>query len=96
LFSRQNGRYTTPEAAACGCYGTPRHLSATHYFQPTYQRPTKVWKRSQSTSFIEKVKAASRETRQFFIYDQFKVELRKDKNPIERSVVVYGNNIPGT
>ena len=55
-----------------------------------------MWKRSQSTSFIEKVKAASRETRQFFIYDQFKVELRKDKNPIERSVVVYGNNIPGT
>ena len=48
-------------------------------------------KRRQSTSHIEKTNAASRETRQFGIYDQLKVELRKEdprtlKHPIERSV----------
>ena len=54
LFSRQNGRYTTHEAAACGCYCTPRGRSATHYHQPTHERPTQVEKRSQGTSHIEK------------------------------------------
>jgi len=71
-----------------------------------------VRKRSQSTSNLEKIKAASRETRQFGIYAQLKVELRKE-DPITfqqssaiqmkcmmkyliRSLIVPGNNIPGT
>mgnify|MGYP007091305291 CR=1 FL=1 len=58
-------------------------------------------KRSQSLSHIEKAKASSRDTRQFGIYDQLKVELRKEdhrtfKNPIERSVVVSEHKISGT
>ena len=43
-------------------------------------RLLKVGKRSHSASYIEKAKAASRETRQFGIHDQLKVELRK-KDP---------------
>ena len=63
----------------------------TNYHQPAHQSPTQVGKRRQSTSHIEKTNAASRETRQFGIYDQLKVELRKEdprtlKHPIERSV----------
>ena len=94
------------------CYGTPRSLLATNHHQPAYPRPTQVRKRSQSTSNLEKIKAASRETRQFGIYAQLKVELRKE-DPITfqqssaiqmkcmmkyliRSLIVPGNNIPGT
>ena len=61
-----------------------------------------------STSNLAKNKAASRETRQFIVYDQLKVELRKDHTTIQyssaiqmkrminysrMSVIVSGNNV---
>ena len=69
-------------------------------------------KRSQSTSNLAKTKAASRETCQFGIYYQLKVELRKEDHRTfqnssaiqmkcmitysRRSVIVSGNNIHDT
>jgi len=71
-----------------------------------------VGKRSRSTSYLDKTKAASRKTRQVGISYQLKVELRKEdhktfqKSPAMQmkcmvkysrmSVIVSGNNIHDT
>ena len=76
----------TLEAAVCGCYDTPRSLSATTSSPEAdlggEEEPRRVLRRPRDM-FRSRISSEKK------IIEPF-------KNQIERPVVVSGNNIPGT
>ena len=78
-FLRKNGRYTTPKTALCCCYGPPRGLPATLELIHKFIIGRIRWRRGARacSTWVRPWRHPERR-RQFRIYDQLMVELRRE------------------
>ena len=101
LFSRQNGRYTTPVAAVCVCMALQEVFQQQIIINQLIRGRLRWGRWARVRHILKRPRLHPDRRCQFGIHDQLNVELRKEdsrtfQNPIERSVVVSINNIRGT
>ena len=78
-FLRQNGRYTTPETPLSCCYGPPRDFPATIEYATVYERSGRWGRGARARSIWVRPWLHPERRRQFRIYDQLMLELRREE-----------------